>query len=90
MSIEPVGNRLLVKILQAEERTRSGILLPQTAQEKPQQGQVVALGDKVNEDLPSLKAGDTVLFAKYTGTEIKIDGNDHLVLEAGDVLALVH
>ena len=89
MSIEPVGSRLLVKIVQAEEQTRSGILLPQTAQEKPQQGQVVALGDKVNEDLPTVKAGDKVLFAKYTGTEVKIDGSDHLVLEAGDVLALV-
>lgn len=89
MTVEPLGNRLLVKVLQAEEKTRGGILLPQTAQEKPQHGQVIALGDQVTEELPSVKAGDTVLFGKYTGTELKLDGSDHLLLEAGDVLALV-
>ena len=89
MNIEPLGSRVLIQILQPEDRTKSGIFIPTTAQEKPQQGKVLALGDKVSEDVPNLKTGDTVLFAKYTGTEIKIDGSDHLLLEANDILALV-
>ena len=89
MTIEPLGSRLLIKILAPEEKTKSGILIPSTAQEKPQQGEVIALGSDVSDDLPSVKVGDTVLFAKYTGTEIKIDGENHLLLESGDVLALV-
>ena len=89
MLLEPMGSRLLLKIVAPEEKTKSGIFIPSTAQEKPQQGEVIALGDSVGEDLPKVKVGDIVLFAKYTGTEIKLDGADHLLLEGSDVLALV-
>ncbi|HEX9115618.1 MAG TPA: co-chaperone GroES [Anaerolineae bacterium] len=89
MTLEPLGNRLLVKVVQAQDRTKSGIYVPQTAQEKPQQGEVLALGERVGDDLPMVKPGDRILFAKYTGAEIKIDGDDLLLLETNDVLALV-
>ncbi len=89
MTVEPLGNRLLIKILQPQDRTKGGIYMPQTAQEKPQQGEVLALGERVVEDLPMVKPGDRILFAKYTGAEIKVDGDDLLLLETNDVLALV-
>jgi len=86
MVIEPLGNRVLVKLLAEESRTPSGIILPETAKEKPQRGLVVAIGD--DEDIP-VQVGDKVLFAKYTGSEIKVDGVDHLILEDSDILARI-
>lgn len=86
MVIEPLGNRVLVRLLEEEARTPSGLFVPETAKEKPQRGLVVAIGD--GEDI-HVQVGDKVLFAKYTGTEIKVDGVDHLILEDSDILARI-
>lgn len=86
--IEPLGNRLLVQVLDAESTTPSGIVLPETAQEKPIEGLVEAIGDK-EEFLSNLDVGDKVLFAKYSGTEIKLNSRPYLILTEDDVLARV-
>jgi len=88
MKVEPIGDRILIKVVEAEAKTPSGIILPETAKEKPQQGEVLAMGSDAQEDLP-LEIGDIVLFPKYSGTEIKIDGVEHLLLESGDILAKI-
>ena len=90
MKLEPLGERVLIKILQQASQTQSGIYLPESAKEKPQEGEVVALGPEIDEDEVPLSIGDTVLYPKYTGTEIKVDGEDHLIMEAGDILAKIH
>ena len=82
--IQPMGTRVLIKPLEQESKTSSGLLLPETAKEKPQTGLVVAIGD--DEEI-KLKVNDKVLFAKYSGTEFKMDGTEYLLLEANDVLA---
>jgi chaperonin GroES len=79
-----MGTRVLIKPLEQESKTSSGLLLPETAKEKPQTGLVVAVGD--DEEI-KLKVNDKVLFAKYSGTEFKMDGTEYLLLEANDVLA---
>ena len=84
ISIEPLGSRVLIQPLEQESKTSSGLLLPETAKEKPQTGEVVAIGD--DEDIV-LKVGDKVLFAKYSGTEFKLDGVEYILFEAVDVLA---
>jgi chaperonin GroES len=84
VNIQPMGTRVLIKPLEQESKTSSGLLLPETAKEKPQTGLVVAIGD--DEDI-RLKVNDKVLFAKYSGTEFKMDGTEYLLLEANDVLA---
>ncbi|HLO01806.1 MAG TPA: co-chaperone GroES [Symbiobacteriaceae bacterium] len=95
MNIKPLGSRVVIKALEKEERTKSGILLPDTAKEKPQQGKVVAVGTgRVNEHgakiALEMKEGDTVIFSKYAGTEIKIDGEEFIILDGErDVLAVV-
>ncbi len=86
INIQPMGSRVLIKPIQQESKTSSGLLLPETAKEKPQTGLVVAVGD--DEEI-KLKVNDKILFAKYTGTEFKMDGTDYLLLEANDVLAKV-
>jgi chaperonin GroES len=86
INIQPMGSRVLIKPIEQESKTSSGLLLPETAKEKPQTGLVVAVGD--DEEI-KLKVNDKVLFAKYTGTEFKMDGTDYLLLEANDVLAKV-
>ncbi len=86
--LEPLGNRVLVEVIEQEERTRGGIYLPETAKEKPQQARVIAIGDEAKEEL-SLKEGDIVIFPKYSGTEVKIDGVEYLILNGDDVLAKV-
>ncbi len=83
-TIEPLGTRVLIRPLEQEAKTASGLLLPETAKEKPQTGEVIAVG--TDEDIV-LKPGDKVLFAKYSGTEFKLDGVEYLLLEANDVLA---
>lgn len=92
--IRPLADRVLVRPLEKEERTASGILLPDTAKEKPQQGKVLALGPgrvlENGEKVPlDMKEGDTVIFSRYAGTEIKVEGEDLLILSERDVLAIV-
>src|SRR5947199_4402354 len=95
MKLKPLGDRLIVRAIEEEETTASGIVLPDTAKEKPQKGKVLAVGDgKVNEDTGKrtpldVSEGDEVLYSKYGGTEIKVDGEDLLVLRESDVLAKV-
>lgn len=84
INLQPMGTRVLIKPLEQESKTSSGLLLPETAKEKPQTGLVVAIGD--DEEI-RLKVNDKVLFAKYSGTEFKMDGTEYLLLEANDVLA---
>jgi chaperonin GroES len=86
-TIEPLGTRVLIRPLEQEAKTTSGLFLPETAKEKPQTGEVMAVG--TDEEI-KLKAGDKVLFAKYTGTEFKLDGVEYLLLEESDILARLH
>ena len=93
MQIKPLADRVVVKVLESEEKTKSGIVLPDTAKEKPQQGKVMAAGPGRYENgqkIPmSVKEGDTVIFAKYAGTEVKLDGEEYLILKETDILAMV-
>ena len=95
MNLTPLGDRLIVQAIEEEETTASGIVLPDTAKEKPQKGKVLAVGDgKVNEDTGKrtpldVTEGDEVLYSKYGGTEITVEGEDLLVLRESDVLAKV-
>ena len=94
MKLKPLGDRLIVRAIEEEETTASGIVLPDTAKEKPQRGEVIAVGDGALDDNGNrkpvdVKDGDTVLYSKYGGTEIKIDGEELLVLRESDVLAKV-
>jgi len=92
--VQPLGDRVLIQALRAEE-TKGGIIIPDTAtKEKPQQGTVIAVGpgrtnDKGERIKPEVKAGDTVLFGKYSGTEIEVDGEDLLILREADILAVL-
>ncbi len=88
MKIEPLGPRVLIKPLQQEAKTKSGIILPETAKEKPQQGMIEAVGTQ-DEMLTDLAVGDKVLFAKYTGSEIEVDGTTYLIMDEGEVLARI-
>jgi chaperonin GroES len=94
MKVKPLQDRILVKRLEEEEKTKGGIIIPDAAKEKPQEGKVIAVGDgKVLENGTklklSVKAGDKILFGKYSGTEIKIDGEEHLILREDDVLGII-
>ncbi|MCX8109752.1 MAG: co-chaperone GroES [Syntrophorhabdaceae bacterium] len=94
MKIKPLQDRILVKRIEEEERTKGGIIIPDAAKEKPQEGRVIAVGDgKMLENgtkAPlTVKVGDKILFGKYSGTEIKIEGEEHLILREDDVLAIV-
>jgi chaperonin GroES len=94
MSIRPLGDRLLVKRLEEEEKSKGGIIIPDSAKEKPQEGQVVAVGKgKMLEDgkmVPlEVKAGDKILFGKYAGTDVKIEGEEHLIMREDDVLGII-
>lgn len=94
MNIKPLGERIVLKVLESEEKTKSGIVLPDTAKEKPQMGKVLAVGSgKVldnGEKLPlEVKVGDQVLFAKYAGTEVKLDGEEYMILKESDILAIL-
>jgi chaperonin GroES len=88
MKIEPLGARVLIRPQEKETETASGIILPETAKEKPQQGTIEAVGDE-EEMVSGLAVGDRVLFPKYTGTEIEIDSVKYLIMEEGDVLARI-
>ena len=94
LNLRPLGDRVVIKPLEREEVTKSGIVLPDTAKEKPQQGEVLAVGpgrvlDTGERIVPDVKQGEKVLFAKYSGTEFKIDNEDYLFLREPDVLAVV-
>lgn len=94
MNLKPMGDRLIVEPIEQEEVTASGIVLPETAKEKPMQGKVLAVGPGARKDDGSRAAmdvnqGDTVLYAKYAGTEVKLDGKKYLILKESDVLAIV-
>jgi chaperonin GroES len=94
MSLKPLGNRVVVEPLEQEEVTAGGIVLPETAKEKPQKGTVISVGpgdrDEDGERIPmDVAEGDTVLFAKYAGTEIKVEGKKLLILRESDLLAIV-
>lgn len=87
MKFKPLGDRALAQIIErGEEKTESGIVLPDTAKEKPQTADIVAVGD--GEEV-KVKEGDTIVFAKYAGTEIKLDGEDYMILDAEDILGIV-
>lgn len=92
LKIEPLADRVVVKPLPKEEVTRSGIILPDTAKEKPQEGEVVAVGPgRVNDEgktlAMNLKVGNKVIYARYAGTEIKLDGEEYIILRESDILA---
>ncbi len=94
MNIRPLQDRLIVKRVAEENKTKGGIIIPDSAKEKPLEGQVIAVGNgKVSEDGKvrplDIKAGDRVLFSKYAGTEVKIEGEDHLILREEDVLGVI-
>jgi chaperonin GroES len=88
LKVQPLGSRVLLKPEEeSETRTSSGLYIPETAKEKPQTGFIIAIGDE--EDDIKVKVGQKVLFPKYTGTEIKLDGEDHLIMDADDILAII-
>ena len=94
MKIRPLQDRLIVKRIEEEEKTAGGIIIPDTAKEKPQEGKIVAVGPgKVNEDgkrvPPDVKKNDRILFGKYAGTEIKINGVEHLIMREEDILGVI-
>ncbi|MCF8035877.1 MAG: co-chaperone GroES [Desulfobacteraceae bacterium] len=94
MKIKPLNDRILVRRLEEESKTKGGIIIPESAKEKPAQGEVVAVGDgKLGDDgkrMPlQVKAGDRVLFAKYAGTEVKIEDEEHLVMREDDILGII-
>lgn len=93
MNIKPLGDRVVIKPIESEETTKSGIVLPGTAKEKPMQGEVLAVGSGELVDgkkVPlELKVGDKVIYSKYAGTEVKIDDNEYLILRQSDVLAII-
>jgi chaperonin GroES len=94
MKIRPLQDRVIVKRLAEEEKTKGGIIIPDTAKEKPQEGKVIAVGKgKVTEEgklIPlDVKAGDKILFGKYSGTEIKIEGEEHLIMREEDILGVI-
>tara|TARA_B100001057_G_C22855093_1_gene952390 strand:+ start:2224 stop:2502 length:279 start_codon:yes stop_codon:yes gene_type:complete len=89
LKIKPLADRVLVEPLEAETKTASGIIIPDTAKEKPQKGNIVAVGAGTKENPVSVKVGETVLYGKYSGTELKYEGKDYLIMKESDILAIV-
>lgn len=89
VKIKPLADRVLVESQPAEEKTASGIIIPDTAQEKPQKGTVIAVGPGLGDVKMEVKVGDTVLYGKYAGTEISVDNKDYLIMNQSDILAVV-
>ena len=85
--VQPLGSRVLVRVLPEESVTRSGLYIPDSAKEKPQRGAVIAVGD--DSDVIKVRVGDRVLFPKYTGTELRLEGDDLLIIESTDLLAIL-
>ena len=88
MNIKPLADRVLIKPAPAEEKTAGGIIIPDTAKEKPLQGEVLAAGNGTKDEEMVLKAGDTVLYGKYAGTEVELDGEKYLIMRQSDVLEI--
>jgi len=89
VSIKPLGSRVLVEPMKAEQKTSGGLIIPDTAQEKPQKGIVVAAGKGKKDEEMEVKVGDTVLYGKYSGTELKYEGKDYLIMSQSDILAIL-
>ena len=89
ISIKPLGDRVVVEPVEAEQKTASGIIIPDTAKEKPSQGVVVAVPEADDDNKLTVKVGDKVLYGKYAGTEITIDDNDYLIMNESDILAII-
>jgi len=89
LKIKPLADRVLIEPLEAETKTASGIIIPDTAKEKPQKGNVVAVGDGTKDNPVTVKIGQTVLYGKYSGTELKFEGKDLLIMKESDILAIV-
>lgn len=91
--LKPLADRVVIKVLSGEEKTQGGIVLPDTAKEKPQEGEVIAVGpgkilDNGSRVAPEVKKGDVVVFAKYSGTEVKYEGQEYLIIRDSDILAI--
>ena len=89
LNIKPLADRVLVEPMQAETKTASGIIIPDNAKEKPQKGTVVATGNGTKDEPITVKVGDTVLYGKYGGTELKLEGKDYLMMRESDILAII-
>ncbi|MFN4972472.1 MAG: co-chaperone GroES [Bacteroidota bacterium] len=89
VNLKPLADRVLVEPAPAEEKTASGIFIPDTAKEKPQRGKVVAAGNGKKDEPMTVKAGDTVLYGKYAGTEITIEGKEYLIMRESDIFAII-
>jgi chaperonin GroES len=87
--ITPIADRVLVEPTPAEEKTAGGIIIPDTAKEKPQRGTVVAVGQGKKDEPMTVKAGQTILYGKYSGTEVQIDGKDYLIMRESDIMAIL-
>jgi chaperonin GroES len=89
VNIKPLADRVLIEPVAAEQTTASGIIIPDTAKEKPQRGKVIAVGTGKPDEPMTVKVGDTVLYGKYAGTEISVEGNDYLIMRETDILAII-
>ena len=89
VKVRPIGDRVLVEPAPAEEKTVSGIIIPDTAKEKPQRGSIIAIGTGKKDEPLTVKVGDTVLYGKYAGTELTIDGKDYLIMRESDIFAII-
>ena len=86
VTFRPIGDRVLVKPAEAEETTKGGIIIPDTAKEKPQRGKVIAIGTGKKDEPITVKVGDTILYGKYSGTEISLEGDEYLIMRESDIL----
>ncbi len=89
INIKPLADRVVVEPLAAETKTASGLFIPDSAKEKPQQGKVVAVGKGTKDEPTTVKVGDTILYGKYAGTELKLNGNDYLIMRESDIFAII-
>ena len=89
VNIKPLADRVVVEAAAAEEKTAGGIIIPDTAKEKPQRGKVVAAGPGKKDEPTMVKVGDTILYGKYAGTEIQVDGKDYLIMRESDIFAII-
>ena len=89
MKLKPINDRVVVKPAQAEEKTKSGIIIPDTAKEKPQRGEVIAVGPGKDGNLMTVQVGDVVLYGKYSGQELSYDGSDYLIMREDDILVIL-
>ncbi|WMI68285.1 MULTISPECIES: co-chaperone GroES [Mangrovimonas] len=89
LNIKPLADRVLIEPVEAETKTASGIIIPDTAKEKPQKGKVIAVGNGTKDEPMTVQVGEMVLYGKYAGTELKLEGKDYLIMRESDILAIV-